>query len=152
MTRFRDQLAGLSPAVAALFALTIAVPHAGLYYHEHAGGEHAHVHGDDESGLAELLADYWQEHDHDHTHLGHAHGHLGAAPTHASSAELARDGGPATGHWHQQDRFHRAVVAAAAYITAVVLVGNAEQLAPTRSDPLGTLDLRVRGPPRLPLS
>jgi hypothetical protein len=147
MKRFRAQLAGFSPSVAALFALTIAVPHAGLYYHEHPGGERAHVHGEDESGLVELLADYW--HGHDHTHLAHAHDQLTSAdPAHPSRAELARDDGPSTGHWHSQDFFQRVLspaVFAAQRAESVQVVPASPEPAPVDRP---ALPIRVRGPPR----
>jgi hypothetical protein len=104
MKRVRAQLTGFSSAIAALFALSIAVPRADLYYHEHVGGDHAHVHGDDES---DIFADYWHGRDHVHGH-DHSYDHLSSsASAHPppSTAALARDAGPATCHWHQPDRF-----------------------------------------------
>ena len=149
MKRVRAQLTGFSSAIAALFALSIAVPRAGLYYHEHVGGDHAHVHADDESALAEILADYRHGHDHDHRHVDDPHARLsGSAPAHpAVSAALARDDGPSTGHWHSQDFFQRAVspaVFAAQHPESVQTLPASPEPAPV--DP-PALPVRARGPP-----
>jgi hypothetical protein len=156
MSRIRALLVDLVPAVAALFALSVAAPRAGFLYHQHPGGEHAHVHGDSDSALAELLEDYWHErdhvHEHDHAHPGHHHDDLTPGQPGSARTALTRDDGPATGHWHQQDRFHRAVVAGAPFIAAVAPAGFAPQPAPARHAYLAALDLRARGPPPSPLS
>jgi hypothetical protein len=150
MKRLRAHLTGFSSAVAALLVLTIAVPRAGLYYHEHVGGDRAHVHPEDESGVAELLADYWQHrHGHDHTHLAHAHHHLTSAdPAHPSGSELERDDRPSTGHWHSQDFFQRAVAPALFAAQHAESVQVAEALPEPAPVDRPALPIRVRGPPR----
>lgn len=161
MKRLRAQLARLGPAVAALFALSVAVPGTTLLYHQHPGGEHAHVHPDYDSAIADLLADYWHDHKHaddasqDHAHPGHHHDHLTVRdPRHptSSNAMLARDEGSATGHCHQQDRFHRALIAGAPFIPAVGPAGAAAQPAPALSVHVAARNLRARAPPRSWLS
>ncbi len=161
MKRLRAQLAGIGPAVAALFALSIAAPRVGLLHHQHPGGEQAHVHADDDGAIAELLEDYWHDHDHahdsvhDHQHPGHHRAHLAThhprqpAP---SGAVLEDDDASTTGHTHQQDRFHRAVVAAAPFVPAVAPAGAASQYAPTLSAHVAARTLRARAPPPSPLS
>jgi hypothetical protein len=149
----REQIAAIAAAATALFLVTVGVPSAGMYYHEHSGGEHVHVHADEQSGLVELLAEYYHGHDHEHEHHDRVHphdrptadgwSHRAAAP----AAELEDDDGPVTGHWHQQDRFQRAVSLAAF---------TAQHAAPVHVAPAGpqpapvdrpALPVRARGPP-----
>jgi hypothetical protein len=158
MKRVRAQLSGFVPAVAVLFALNVAAPSTGFFYHQHAGGDRAHVHADSDSVIAELLAEYWHERAHA---LGIAHRDAQPAPRHddlssgapgSAGAALTVDDGSGTGHWHQQDRFHRAVVLAAPFIAAVTAAAFAPLRAPAPVELLAALDLRARGPPLTPLS
>ena len=153
LARVREQIAGIAAAVTALFLVTFGVPSAGVYYHTHAGGEHAHVHADDESGLAELLAEYRHDHDHEHHDHGHPHDHpvVNARSSRAAASDTALedDDGPVTGHWHQQDRFQRAVS------PAIFTAHHVEpvQFTPGRPEPAPVdrpaLPVRARGPPFL---
>jgi hypothetical protein len=160
MKRLRSQLARLTPAVAALFALAIAVPRAGLLYHDHPGGEHAHVHPDDGNAIADLLAEYLHDHehghdaDHEHTHPAHHDAHVGHRDPRSSgspSAALESDSGSATAHCHEQDRFHRAVVPRAPFIPAVTSADASLCPAPALSIHVAARTLRARGPPSVPI-
>jgi len=151
MTRMRARFNRFVPGVVALFALGIAVPRAGLYYHEHPGGTQAHVHADDGSGIAELLEEYWHEREPGHTHPAHNHDVLtgdDAGQPARSGLAFERDEGPSTGHWHQQDRFHRAIVAAPPFVPSVSAAGLPSQRPPAIATHRAARDLRARGPPR----
>ena len=159
MHRLRAQLVLLGPAVAALFTLSIAAPHAGVFYHEHAGGAQAHVHPDDDGVIAELLGEYSHTHEHGaahhHPHDVPPHHHAAAArPSAAAKAASAfeHDDGPITGHWHEQQRFHRAIVVGAPLLLTVTSAGAALQPAPIGSNYVAALDLHARAPPHSPLS
>jgi len=149
MRRFRRRLIILVPAVTALFALQIAEPRPGLYFHEHTGGDHPHVHGD-------LLASVhgWED-AHPHTHPfphddGHLHIHaygsdhrllvlvesqgtpFGDCGGLAASIRDPRTTGPnwalplepSTAHWHTQSAFDHSLAGAAVRLPAVLLGGH----------------------------
>src|SRR5262245_10236246 len=114
MIRFRRHLGAYSACVTALFALALAVPRAALVHHQHRGGDHAHVHADlDDASFDAFFAEL-HEHHHHHGH-DHAHPH----PHQAVHQETASPTGPTWrvageaggGHWHQQQRYQRALVA-----------------------------------------
>src|SRR5262249_35651122 len=129
MNRLRQQLNRLVPAVAALFALNIAAPGAGVFYHEHDGGALPHVHSDD-GVVAALFAEYAHTHEHGEEHHQH-HPHDSAPPQRASAARadpaaqaaFEHDDGPVIGHWHEQQRFQRAVTAQSPLLSIAIAIG-----------------------------
>jgi hypothetical protein len=160
MKRVRARLALLGPAIAGLFALTIALPPPALLYHEHAGGTRAHVHADDADTIAELLEHHHHDqghgHDHgvdaDHPHSHHSRHHpRGAAIDHAAAATahggLVHNDGSATGHWHQRLRFQRAVAVAAPALSAGLFAGATAQAPPTRPGHPWAPPAQARAPP-----
>jgi hypothetical protein len=160
VTRRTGQDTRLALAVTALFVVNVAVPRAGMFYHEHPGGEHAHVHADDGSGLSDLLEDYWHGHDHHHDHPHHAAASDrqaidAAAPARDGArpcATIETDDGAGNGHWHEQQQFHRAVVAAVPLLDICLPAEAAPKHAPSLRTHVAALDLRARGPPVLPLA
>ena len=163
MTRRTAQDTRLALAVTALFLLNVAVPRAGMFYHEHPGGEHAHVHTDDGSGLADLLEDYWHGHDHDHHHDHPQHATArdgcgtestgtGNGSCTQSGVTIETDDGAGNGHWHEQQQFHRAVVGAVPLLDICLAAEAAPKHAPSLRTHVAALDLRARGPPVLPLA
>jgi hypothetical protein len=166
MKRLRAHLARLGPAIAALFALSIAAPRAGFFYHSHPGGDHTHVHADDDVAV-ELLAERWDQHHHHHHHHHHPHpspddirDHHESPPAtpHPEHKEhvdprshaLRHDHGSSTGHWHQQDRFQRGLSAAAPIVAGSAPLGCLQQHVPALITRTAARDLRVRGPPSSP--
>ncbi len=160
MRRIRAHLAQLGAITAALFALNVGVPRAALFYHSHAGGDHLHVHPD-EDGAAELIAEL-DEHHHHHHHHGHGDG--GAAHEHATAAAhqprvatsdptapvaLQHDGGPTTGHWHRQDHFQRALAAAPTLVATCTPLIWLRDTVPNGVGRISARELRARGPPCL---
>jgi hypothetical protein len=164
MRRLRVQFASLSVAVAALFALTTAAPRPALLYHEHAGGTHAHAHVDAED-LADLLEHHSHRHDHDAEHdRGHSHHHhdyhdrdrTAAAPAprcpaavaiDATHGVLAQADADASGHWHEQPRFHRAAIAATPAIAVSAFTAPAAQQPSGRPAPAALPAGQARAPP-----
>ena len=140
MQRGRARLLGW--AALALALSTFTTPHAGLYFHHHAGGDHAHVHLDGEDH------DHDQDHDavephgrHDHEH----HSRLARAAANGPAIEAPDDDG--TGHWHSQDFFQRAVSPAVFVVQhseAVGVVQDPPERAPVDRP---ALPGRARGPP-----
>jgi len=160
VTRRSVQDVRLVLAVTALFVLNIAVPRACMFYHQHPGGEHAHVHTDDGSGLTDLLEDYWHPHDHHHDHPQRAYANdayrtdpagrsLHGVP---SSATIENDDGDGAGHWHEQQQFHRAVVGAVPFLAVGVPTNACAETAPVLHTNVAAHELRARGPPHLPLA
>jgi hypothetical protein len=147
--------------VTALFVLNIAVPRSGVFYHQHPGGEHAHVHTDDGSGLTDLLQEYWHGHDHHHDHPQHAHltneaygtDPYGGSPHGVAwSATIENDDGTGSGHWHEQQQFHRAVVAAVPFLAVGAPTSACAPIAPALHTQVAAHERRARGPPRRPLA
>ncbi|MGH7787149.1 MAG: hypothetical protein ACRERC_09815 [Candidatus Binatia bacterium] len=153
MPRLRTPLAALAPAVAALFALSVAAPRSGWVHHHHAGGERTHVHAEDDD-LADLLGEILA---HRHAHDdGVAHDHHRRhrrAPSAAQRSatphgtQLSGDAGGDAGHWHQRQLFQRAVVPDVVYVTAVATVGTAPPTAPPRIDRVAVHASHARAPP-----
>jgi hypothetical protein len=158
VTRRSVQDVRLVLTVTALFVLNVAVPRAGVLYHQHPGGEHAHVHTDDGSGLTDLLEEYWHGYDHHHdhpqpAHLSDAYGTdpAGRSPHGVASATtIENDDG--AGHWHEQQQFHRAVVAAVPFVAVGVPTGACAEIAPPLHTHVAAHELRARGPPGVPLA
>src|SRR5262245_42604619 len=156
MRRLRVKLVWLTPAVAALFALSIAAPRSGLLHHEHAGGTRAHTHAD-----TDYLADLLAELHHDHEHHGHHHHHADVAartpargnatawPLGSARAALGHDDGNANGHWHEQLRFQRAVIGGLSTMTVSALVAPAPQPHPQRRTLTALQTFQARAPPPL---
>ena len=117
-------------AIALLFACTLAAPRAPLVYHHHAGGAHAHVHGDAVRSASQRHA---------------------AAAGSSGRPAFARDTGPGDGHVHQQQRYHAAVVTAVPFLAvAAPLVAppaHGDRRAPARVAATAS----ARAPPRSPL-
>ena len=154
MRRVRTRLTGFGLLTAAVFAAAIALPGPALYQHQHHDGDRALVHDDGEGLLAERL-----EHHH-HTHDGLDHDHAPSSHLHRSAARdggpkiagvaLQHDDQPAGTHWHEQQRSHRAVFAAAPFLTTVSAAGVAAEQAPAPSTRVVALDLHARAPPHAP--
>lgn len=153
----RGRLPLLIPAVMALFVLRLAEPRPGIYFHAHAGGDHAHVHAAETSGWDDALLDL-HSHSHPHSHpQDHDHVHAVAiAETLATPAlpvpftagpRLTSPGEHSGAHWHTQSVFDRSLAHS-----------NLTILTVRRSEPLAdagpiTIDARplpqvlARGPP-----
>lgn len=173
MRRFRGQLALLVPAVMALFVLRLAEPRPGLYFHQHAGGDHAHAHA--ESGAthdweSSFLALHLDSHSHPHSHPhphehGLSHTHQTPVSTLSSTARqpvtpalpvsftagprLLSAGEHAATHWHTQSVFDRSLARSG---PAVLVVRRSEPLADALPIPVGARPLPqvlARGPPAL---
>ena len=88
------RLSCMSPAVLAIFVAGAVLPRAALVVHQHAGGDHAHLHAEDE-----LAAEHVHEHDHPHHH-DVADGSQGASLEEPEAADAW--------HVHWQHPFQRA--------------------------------------------
>jgi hypothetical protein len=102
MCRWRTRVLEATPTALVVFLATSAAPHAGLFFHVHADGEHFHVHAEDvDAGL--------EPHHHgQHHHVRHLH----VAGAHAQDVGIEATDTPTLGHWHAQSPFHRVVVPA----------------------------------------
>lgn len=141
MKRVRRQLAEWTPLTIALFVASIVSPRAGLYFHHHAGGDHAHVHAADDD-----------DHDHDvvrhDDHLAshhHHHDHLIAEAE--EEPEIEAPDHDETGHWHSQNRFHRAVAPVPGAADRIQLVQFVHALPEHRAVDRPALPAHARGPP-----
>jgi len=151
----RAQLTVFGPVVAALFALATSVPRAAFVYHQHAGAERAHTHADGDPTLTALLEDAWDGHEHraHHRHGDRRHGHAAAHTSATSSAPaLQSDDGSASGHWHQQQRFQRAVPVVAPQVDTVAPAGAAPAAAPARGWHASAPIRQARAPPHRTVS
>lgn len=124
-------------AIALLFACSLAAPRAPLLFHHHAGGEHAHVHGD--AVAAELLP--------------HGDGEL---PHHATGGRrgrpaVTRAAGTADGHVHQQHRYHAAIVPAAIFVAITAPLARLAPPHSRRAPARHAAAAAARGPPLAPL-
>ncbi|MDX2170152.1 MAG: hypothetical protein SF182_23980 [Deltaproteobacteria bacterium] len=134
MTRLRRQLTPLVPTVAAFFALCVLAPRAPFLFHRHAGGEHEHVHADGDllGALAAALTP------------SAPHRHDATTDLRPSFERPATQPG---GHYHDQPRFQRAVLPAAAFVAVstpfVALATPFASAAPWR----GATAAQSRGPP-----
>jgi hypothetical protein len=145
----------LGSAVAALFALCVVAPRRALLFHHHAGGEHRHAHGD---GDADWMATFFAELREHHHH--HHHPHHGSSDQRLDHRHPVTPDGPALrvaeagkkGHWHEQQRFQRAVASSIAYAIAAAPVTAAPEPAPLARARVAALDLRARAPPSPALS
>lgn len=154
MTLSRARIGIAAPLIAGLFALNLVLPRAALLYHVHSGGERAHAHADDVLGIGDLLED---RHHHEHGAGGQHHSHAAHQP-HAraqtagstSAATLAADDGGAGGHWHEQQRYQRALPAPAPLLILSAQVADALQHPPTCSGRAALLAQHARAPPVLP--
>ncbi|MBI1817622.1 MAG: hypothetical protein HYR72_21810 [Deltaproteobacteria bacterium] len=137
MKRVRRQLNRWTPLVLALFLSAIAAPRAGLFLHHHADGDHAHIHADGD------------DHDADHDHkLAAAHHHhdltVGAAE---DEPEIEAPDHDESGHWHAQNRFHRALAPALITVDDVQLVARLRASSDAPIVDRAALPARARGPP-----
>jgi hypothetical protein len=129
------RLPHITLAVLAAFAVRAAVPRPIVVTHHHAGGEHAHVHGD---GVAPH--DHHSDHDHHHDHHDEP-----ATGSHGRALEL-----PAPGdHTHWQHPFQRAARVADPGLVRGELVVRLAVATPPRPAAAPAVPSRSRGPPRL---
>jgi len=104
MRQWRSHITRLASATLALFVALVAVPRPGLVFHVHAGGDHAHVHDDEDLHGAP------HESDHEALHHHHAHGY---------GVGFEEPDPPELGHWHTQSPFQRAVTPASPTLLGV---------------------------------
>jgi hypothetical protein len=133
----------LGSAVAVLFAISLALPRAGLLHHEHHGGERPHVHADGDARHAAAHAHHGHAHLHHDTRHHHHHHH--------DEDALARDDGSRRGHWHEQERFQRGVAPSLLVVESVSPAETVAERAPRLAARIADADLRARGPPLTPL-
>jgi hypothetical protein len=128
------------PALA-LFLAASTFPRPAVFFHTHAGGEAAHVHGE-----GELFGD----HDHEEQAAGHEHRHDDDhLAQHGRPHEAAFDeAGPVhRGHWHTQNPYPLAARVEAAIVVPLAAIDSL-----SRSPIPGilgrfTLATRARSPP-----
>jgi hypothetical protein len=137
MRAMRSSLDRWVPWVLAAFAASLASPHAAVVVHQHAGGEHAHVHLNDEVG---------EPHDHDDHELdGHAHHHHVAGAPGPVEIEEADGHGLLHVHWHHP--YHRAALPLLVPLVLVAAVkpgSTVDAVEPSRQNLPAT---QARGPP-----
>ncbi len=140
MKCWRVRISRFAPVAVLLFAAGVAVPRQGLVFHEHAGGDHFHVHGDELTG---------DEH-HAVTHHAHQHHHGSAA----HAATIDHDGAAFEapepvhlGHWHAQNPFHRVLSPALTTLVAVFALAGIAAVLPRDTLSRSLLAQRARGPP-----
>jgi hypothetical protein len=144
MRGVRRYLTRASGATAALFALTLAAPRPELVHHSHGHGERQHVHAErDPAWLKAFFAELRDRHRHQPRAHHHDHDH-----DHHAAGWQTRDDAPA-GHWHAQQRYHRAAVS-----TPTALIGPAPLAVPLVESPppptrLAAVAAAARGPPPL---
>lgn len=149
MKRWRVRICRFTPLAVLLFASGVAVPRQGLVFHQHEGGDHFHVHGDEISGEAhELEERHGHEHHHEHDAPPHHHG---AGLDHDDAAFEAPDA-VHLGHWHTQDPFHRVVVAAPITPLTVLAVERTAADLPEDVAARPLPPYRARGPPKTSVS
>jgi len=153
----RVNRAGLASLVLLSFVAATAVPRDSWYTHQHAGGEHSHVHAWDGSQLGHSTAsvrDFLGEPEHPHPHpdgVAHEQPHQPPGPATPRSAsphhgpQLAAAAG--TAHSHTQPPFQ---IVARTAATTVVFDLLRRPLAPSpAARPVAAAEAapRARGPP-----
>ena len=138
----RPLLRILARAGAACLTVAASLPGQLQLVHQHAGGEHMHVHADAEALAArDLFEDHHHSHDADHTHQ-HAH----------PQAEPAADDGPALWavpafHVHGLNPFHQATCPAVSMDIACLTVTSASVTMASAPHAAALSGPRPRGPP-----
>lgn len=141
MTKWRAQIRHLAPASTALFVFSLTLPRAGLVYHEHAGGEHFHVHAEDGA----------RDGAHDHRHHHHHHAQHAHTPPAAHQVELETTEPPDLGHWHTQSPFHRAISPVTPALIRVPIVDRGHPTVDLGMGEIHPHRSRARGPPSPPI-
>ena len=143
----RPVLRRLARLAAAALTLTASMPGQLQLVHQHAGGEHTHVHAD-----AEALAahDLLEGHHHPHD-LGHSHADAHAADHH-THADAAADEGPslwavASFHVHGLNPFHQATCTLASGDTRCTAIDRVDVAATCVPRAAVLRGARPRGPP-----
>ena len=144
MKRWRVHICRFTPLAVLLFACGVALPRQGLVFHQHAGGDHFHVHGDELAGEEHESAEH---HEHAHHHDDAAvHDHHGSAQDHDDAAFEAPE--PVhLGHWHSQNPFHRVIALGLATLVTASAVTAVAPDVPRDVRARWLLPDRARGPP-----
>jgi hypothetical protein len=144
----RARLLPVATATLVAFAAAVAAPSVGFLVHRHAGGDHAHRHGDGrgiDTGdreidllLAEALGTQAADtHRYGSQHLENV-GFDSPGHSHADPA-----------HWHSESPFQLAVSATAPALAGLHLVAQAELLVPPLPGSTPAARTRARSPPLL---
>jgi hypothetical protein len=149
MKRWRLRISRFTPVAVLLFAAGVAVPRQGLVFHQHAGGDHFHVHGDELTGEEhESAAHHDHNHDQHHAVAHHDHGAAGDDDDVAFEAPEPVH----LGHWHSQPPFHRVVARALATLIRVFAVMAIATDVQVDADARPLLPDRARAPPAATVS
>jgi len=128
----RVSLRRFTPAALAAFIAAIAAPRPGVLVHHHVGGEHVHLHVDDDDGT--------QDHDQSEPHQHHD-------PLHPGETAVEAPDGSATWHAHIRQPFQSAAPITLPQIapveTVLVLAARSPSVAPS----CPSLPTRARAPP-----
>jgi len=145
----RPLLRTLARLAAACLTVAASVPGQLQLVHQHAGGEHMHVHADAEALAAhDLLEGHHHPHDVGHSHA-EAHATAGHAHPHAAPAA---DDGPtfravAAFHVHGLNPLHPATCTTASCNGACVAVARADATVTSTPPATALRAARSRGPP-----
>ncbi len=134
MRQSRTSLQAVARVALAVFAASLAGPRSAFVYHEHAGGEHFHVHAEDFDAAPH------EHHHHDRHHHAH-HVHTGSVPG------IEAPDAPALGHWHTQNPFHRTITPAPPTLPWVQIAEPRAAVADLGVDTPARRGSRARGPP-----
>jgi hypothetical protein len=149
----RSRLAAL---VAGCFAAAVSMPEVGLVVHDHAGGEHVHVHANLAAGPHHHDDDDHDHHhpadDHDHDHLEDHHDevehHREHDDDHADPGLSAAGAGRAW-HSHAAQPFHRVVCSETSAPPRPLPVHRLAGAPPSERLAAAAIPTRSRAPPHV---